>query len=385
MPTISKDKEIAIKIEDISKVYTIIDGDKKKKDIYALNNLSFNVYKGEVIGIIGPNGSGKSTLLKIISEVTAPTSGNVTVYGKVASILEVGLGFNPELTGTENIYLSARLYGMKKQEVDAKFESIIQLFGFEQFINTPVKQYSSGMYMRLAFALIIHIDADIYLFDEVLSVGDENFKNKVVEMLIVLKKQQKTILFITHTPLELLGISDTFILLHNGVLKMMGDPQVILKELRNYKNKSENIKIYIENGNSKTIFSDKTYIEKIIPQKLEVDVLNGQVQFIYNYKTTTSLNKADVTQLDHYLIICNIYREFIAQIKFKDIVYTNANQVVLSVFLPQSFFGSETFLFSLMVMDNSNAIYGIKWALKYSFNNDAFKHCLLNLDALNLE
>lgn len=215
MPTSSNDN-FAIRIRNLSKSYALKNASGKDDKLMALNNISLDIKQGEAIGIIGPNGSGKSTLLKILSEITAPDSGSVEINGKVASILEVGTGFNPDLSGRKNIYLNARLHGMKKAEVDTKFEQIVDLFGFPNFLDTPVKHYSSGMYMRLAFAVVVHIDADIYLFDEVLSVGDEEFRGRAIMEIEKLKHRAKTIGIITHSTTPIMHFSDKMLLLNNG-------------------------------------------------------------------------------------------------------------------------------------------------------------------------
>ena len=186
----------------------------------AVNNISIDIKKGEVICITGHNGSGKSTLLKMIAEVTQPTSGEIEIDGKVASILEIGIGFQPEISGYENIFLSGAMYGLKKSEIEAKIDSIIDMFGFPEFINTPVKYYSSGMYMRLAFSIIVNINADIYLFDEVTSVGDTDFRTKVIHEISRLKDRNATVLIVTHTPTIFSKISDRFLLFDKGTISV---------------------------------------------------------------------------------------------------------------------------------------------------------------------
>jgi lipopolysaccharide transport system ATP-binding protein len=156
-------------------------GFKKNNDnntFWALKDVSFEVEKGEVVGIIGRNGAGKSTLLKILSRITEPTEGKITMHGRVASLLEVGTGFHPELTGRENVYLNGSILGMKKREIDAKFDEIVKFAEIEKFLDTPVKRYSSGMYVRLAFAVAAHLEPEILIIDEVLAVGDGAFQKK---------------------------------------------------------------------------------------------------------------------------------------------------------------------------------------------------------------
>ena len=220
-------QETAISIRNLSKEYYKLEKSSrfsrksaKGTGFLAVNNISIDIRKGEVICITGHNGSGKSTLLKMIAEVTLPTSGEIEINGKVASILEIGIGFQPEISGYENIFLSGAMYGLKKSEIEAKIDRIIEMFGFPDFINTPVKYYSSGMYMRLAFSIIVNIDADIYLFDEVTSVGDTEFRTKVTREISRLKDKNATILIVTHTPTLFSKISDRFLVFDKGTISV---------------------------------------------------------------------------------------------------------------------------------------------------------------------
>src|SRR5881409_1050782 len=166
--------------------------------IWALNDVSFDVKRGEVVGIIGRNGAGKSTLLKILSRITEPTEGRARIHGRVGSLLEVGTGFHPELTGRENIYLNGAILGMKKSEIDRKFDEIVAFAEVEQFIDTPVKHYSSGMYLRLAFAVAAHLEPEVLIVDEVLAVGDAAFQKKCIDRMAALAAGGRTILFVSH-------------------------------------------------------------------------------------------------------------------------------------------------------------------------------------------
>lgn len=215
--------ETAISIRNLSKEYYRAEKSSpfsrkstKGTGFLAVNNISLDIKKGEIVCITGHNGSGKSTLLKMIAEVTQPTAGEIEIDGKVASILEIGIGFQPEISGYENIFLSGAMYGLKKSEIEKKIDKIIDMFGFPEFINTPVKYYSSGMYMRLAFSIIVNIEADIYLFDEVTSVGDTEFRTKVTREISRLKSNNATILVVTHTPALFSRISDKFIIFDKG-------------------------------------------------------------------------------------------------------------------------------------------------------------------------
>lgn len=190
----------------------------------ALNGISFEVNKGERVGIIGHNGAGKSTLLKLISRVTAPTSGKIGMNGRIASMLEVGTGFHPELTGRENIYMNGAILGMTRKEIDDKMEDIIEFSECRQFIDTPVKRYSSGMYVKLAFSVAAHLDSEIMIMDEVLAVGDMAFQNKCLDkMSDVSKKDGRTILYVSHNMNTIRQLCDRCIVLDHGMVVFDGD------------------------------------------------------------------------------------------------------------------------------------------------------------------
>ena len=190
----------------------------------ALNGIDLTVYKGEALGIIGGNGAGKSTLLKILSRVTAPTEGDVWIDGKIASMLEVGTGFHGELTGRENIYMNGAILGMTKKEVDEKIESIIDFSECRQFIDTPVKRYSSGMYVKLAFSVAAHLDSEIMIMDEVLAVGDMAFQKKCLDkMREAAKKEGRTVLYVSHNMNTIRQLCDRCVVLDKGKIVFEGD------------------------------------------------------------------------------------------------------------------------------------------------------------------
>ena len=167
-------------------------------DFWALKDISFEIKKGEAVGVIGRNGAGKSTLLKVLSRITRPTEGRIRMHGRVGSLLEVGTGFHPELTGRENIYLNGAIIGMRKKEIDRKFDEIVAFAEIEKFIDTPVKYYSSGMYVRLAFAVAAHLEPEILLVDEVLAVGDAEFQKKCLGKMGDVARQGRTVIFVSH-------------------------------------------------------------------------------------------------------------------------------------------------------------------------------------------
>ncbi len=190
--------------------------DSENPHMLALNDVSFEVKKGDVLGIIGRNGAGKSTLLKILSEVTSPTKGQVKIKGRVASLLEVGTGFHPELTGRENIFLNGAILGMTKKEIAKKFDEIVSFAEIEKFIDTPVKRYSSGMYVRLAFAVAAHLEPEILIVDEVLAVGDAQFQKKCLGKMGDVAKEGRTVLFVSHNMTALQTLCDRAIWLSSG-------------------------------------------------------------------------------------------------------------------------------------------------------------------------
>ena len=194
----------------------------KREEFWALNDVSFEVQPGEVVGVIGRNGAGKSTLLKILSRITEPTKGEVDLHGRVGSLLEVGTGFHPELTGRENIYLNGAILGMKRQEIARKFDEIVAFADVEKFIDTPVKHYSSGMHMRLAFSVAAHLEPEILLVDEVLAVGDAEFQKRCLGRMGELSKNGRTIVFVSHQLNELRRLCDRVIWLDSGVVKLIG-------------------------------------------------------------------------------------------------------------------------------------------------------------------
>lgn len=247
----NSDSEIAIRVENISKLYKLdkvqkenfkdvsvnylknvfsLKKNKKEelKEFWALKDISFDLKKGEALGIIGSNGAGKSTLLKIISEVVVPTSGRIEINGNLISILDMGMGFHPDLSGRENVYLSGQILGMSKDYINKKFDEIVAFSEIDQFIDTPVKHYSSGMYIRLTFSIVVNLMSEILIFDEILSVGDEAFKIKSLKKMKELINSGKSVIMISHNLSEIQTICKNTILLEKGKIKMMGDSQSII-------------------------------------------------------------------------------------------------------------------------------------------------------------
>lgn len=246
--------EIAVQVNGLSKMYRI--GARKQRyvtlreriaakvsslfddqsghgpsdsSMWALKDVSFGVKQGEVVGIIGRNGAGKSTLLKLLSRITAPTHGRIEINGRVSSLLEVGTGFSAELTGRENVYLNGTILGMKRSEVTSKFDEIVAFSGVEQFIDTPVKRYSSGMYLRLAFAVAAHLQPEILIVDEVLAVGDADFQKKCLGKMEGVADQGRTIFFVSHNMQAITRLCKRVIYLEDGQLRLDGSPHDVVK------------------------------------------------------------------------------------------------------------------------------------------------------------
>jgi lipopolysaccharide transport system ATP-binding protein len=228
--------DIAVSIRNLSKSYIIAHGEEKhatlvetafsrirnslkkqnKETFWALKAISFDIKKGDVVGIIGRNGAGKSTLLKVLSRITEPTTGQIELFGKVGSLLEVGTGFHPELTGRENVYLNGAILGMAKSDIKKQFDAIVDFAGVEKFLDTPVKRYSSGMYVRLAFAVAAHLSPDILIIDEVLAVGDAEFQKKCLGKMGEAARGGRTILFVSHNMAAISALCTTAVLLRSG-------------------------------------------------------------------------------------------------------------------------------------------------------------------------
>ena len=201
---------------------------KQKREV--LKGINAKIKKGEVVALIGTNGSGKSTLLKLITQIIYPNKGKIETKGKLTSLLELGAGFHPDFSGRENIYFNASIFGLTKKEIDERVEEIIEFSELRDFIDNPVRTYSSGMYMRLAFSVAINVDADILLIDEILSVGDEHFQNKCFEKMLELKKQGKTMVFVTHSMGSVRKLCSRTIWLKDGEIKMDGNTDEVVDE-----------------------------------------------------------------------------------------------------------------------------------------------------------
>ena len=323
--------------------------------VWALKDINLEVQQGEILGIIGNNGAGKSTLLKILSRITSPTSGNIKIKGRIASLLEVGTGFHPELTGMENIYLNGAILGMSKYEIKEKVEDIIQFSGIEKYIETPVKRYSSGMRVRLGFSVAAFLNPEILLVDEVLAVGDIEFRKKSQEKMETdRKKLGKTILFVSHNLDAIRKICDRVLLLHNGNIKTIGDPETVVGE---YLNKTSQISLsgFWEQG----VLEKENKIAYLKSSSL-VDI-NRKQKTIFNSTDTIGIkinyqnNQPDKTILPYIRVYNNNEKLLFTGTFEKDVInnYKKEKDNLITVWLPKLIFGSGVFSIAILIVKPS--------------------------------
>jgi len=241
--TETKNNNIAIKVKNVTKSFKLFYdkpttlkerlvfwNHKKAESRTVLNNINLDIKKGETVALIGTNGSGKSTLLKLMTKIIYPTKGTLTTNGKLTSLLELGAGFHPDFTGRENIYFNASIFGLTREEIEKRVDDIIEFSELGEFIDSPVRTYSSGMYMRLAFSVAINVDADILLIDEILAVGDQHFQEKCFQKLQELKESDKTIVIVTHSLDQVQKLCTRAVWIYNGEVHMDGEPKKVIEE-----------------------------------------------------------------------------------------------------------------------------------------------------------
>lgn len=396
---------IAIKANNISKSYTLYNnqtdrlkdalmiGRKKVgKSFYALKDITFEVQKGESVGIIGKNGSGKSTLLKILTGVLTKSSGEFNVNGKVSALLELGAGFNPEYTGIENIYLSGTIMGYGKTEIEEKLEEIISFADIGDFIYQPVKNYSSGMFVRLAFSVAINVDPDILIVDEALSVGDIRFQQKCLRKIEQLKSE-KTIIFVSHDLLTLNKFCDRLIWINEGRLVDQGDPIEISKQYQAFMAGSE-LSVYEDNGSKKEEYNQKK--QTLIK---EIDPIHSSLQIFGDNKATITgismfdmfNNKIDfIPTGERTLLSINVHYNDTVQspiigFTIKDRIgniVTQTNSFVLGQAVNDGITGQEvTYSFEIQIPNLKNGYYTISPAVASGSQYEHIQHCWIH-DAL---
>ncbi len=263
-------------------------GLEKKEEFWALKNIDLKIERGEVVGIIGSNGAGKSTLLKILSQITPPTEGEVVLRGRVGSLLEVGTGFHPELSGRENIFLNGAILGMKKREIEKKFDQIVDFAGIEKFLDTPVKHYSSGMYVRLAFSVAAHMEPDILIVDEVLAVGDAEFQKKCLgKMDEITKQEDRTILFVSHNLEAIRDLCNKCLVLTNGQISFLGKTEEAILHYTGSRNQQNDLRARKETmTDTGEISVTEAWVENSAGKKVSMVNAGEDINLVVKYKTS---------------------------------------------------------------------------------------------------
>jgi lipopolysaccharide transport system ATP-binding protein len=319
--------------------------------VWALKNINFTVAKGEILGIIGKNGAGKSTLLKILSKTTAPTTGVVKLNGQIASLLEVGTGFHPELTGRENIFLNGAILGMRKKEIQSKLDAIVDFAGVARYLDTPVKRYSSGMYVRLAFAVAAHLDPDILIVDEVLAVGDAEFQKKCLgKMKEVSDAEGRTVLFVSHNLTAVKTLCTKAVALRNGLLVDEGSPQAVIDRYLNNEKRQHQIS-YNDCNNAPGNLTVKLKKAQIQIQN-NASVLSIQEQFTVFVEAWVSSFSGEFNfslnlfNGDGLLILNTVTKP----------THINTALVAASFVFPANLFNTGTYSIELMAIKNQSEI-----------------------------
>lgn len=339
------------------------DAGKTSGFVWAVKDISFTVEKGEVLGIIGRNGAGKSTLLKLLSRITGPTDGEIKISGKLSSLLEVGTGFHPELTGRENVYLNGTILGMTKKEVKLKFDQIVEFAGVSKYIDTPVKRYSSGMMVRLGFAVAAHLEPDILIVDEVLAVGDQDFQDKCVSKMNEVSKEGRTVLFVSHNLNSIRQLCTRGLLLENGRMVMSGDVHAVINH-------------YLQR-NSQTGISDYSFIDysprsgsglvkfihlKINPYSLKRNIISVGDNLDLELSLTS---KMEIPNLILAIHIYEVDENMIANIENRD-----------SKFVIEPFKGDRTFQIRFSNLNLYPGTYKLGFWLGSTSGSETYDHLL---------
>lgn len=314
------------------------------EEFRALDNVSFEIERGDRVGIIGRNGAGKSTLLKILSRITPPTKGRIEINGRLASLLEVGTGFHGDLTGRENIYLNGSILGMSKAEIARKFDEIVDFSEIEKFLDTPVKRYSSGMYVRLAFAVAAHLEPEVLIVDEVLAVGDVAFQKKCLgKMEDVSTKEGRTILFVSHNMGQITSLCNTGILLNKGKVEQQGDLQNIVSTYFNFSGNEDVTTFNFADHHDKDFFIEQITIQNSLSEQIKNFAHDEAIHLSIKINKHKWLN--DVLLSVHFY---DMYDKRIctAEIAISDIMKIESKKVFL-LKLPKSFLVPNSYYFKV--------------------------------------
>ena len=347
----------------------LVEGDRVE-DFWALKNIDFEINEGDRVGIIGRNGAGKSTLLKILSRITEPTTGSISIKGRIASLLEVGTGFHQELTGRENIFLNGAILGMSRSEINKKFDEIVSFSGVEKFLDTPVKRYSSGMYVRLAFAIAAHLEPEILIVDEVLAVGDTEFQEKCIGKMSEVGRSGRTILFVSHQMGLIAQLCNRAILLEKGELKLQGNVEEVISK-------------YNDRSTSQTFYTAKLSGKDIFFEKIEIINRFGELSSHFNHdesifirlhvhcKTPGQAVQTTIALLDNlqrrlftlHIPLAQFQKNgniYVATIKLKEgLITPQAYNFLFDLFMPhQAVFDTVSGIFPIKITDNGSQYAG---------------------------
>lgn len=335
--------------------------------VWALRDIDFEVKQGEVLGIIGKNGAGKSTLLKILSRVTTPTTGKIGIQGRMASLLEVGTGFHPELTGRENVFLNGAIMGMNKAEIKSKFDEIVDFSGVERYIDTPVKRYSSGMYVRLGFAVAAHLEPEILVVDEVLAVGDSEFQKKCLGKMKSVSSDGRTVLFVSHNLAAVKSLCTSGIVLSNGELVYSGNQN---EAINYYQNKTSNSIASSYFG--KKVGNNNITIHKfnIVPIDSEVISISSSFMFelvFYNSQKNINLDATFELKTVDEIVVFHHGKIITDDNNSQEGIYT------VKGYFPSNILNSGVYSFNLIFGKNQEEVlYMISDIMKFEILNEAF-------------
>lgn len=315
--------------------------------VWALRDINFEVKQGEVLGIVGRNGAGKSTLLKLLSRVTKPTTGSIKVRGRIASLLEVGTGFHPELTGRENIFLNGAILGMTKSEVRSKFDEIVDFSGVERYIDTPVKRYSSGMYVRLAFAVAAHLEPEILIIDEVLAVGDAEFQKKCLGKMKDVSGQGRTVLFVSHNMVAVRTLCTNCLFLENGMVKTVGETEQVINK-------------YMVNRQASHLSPDQRIPVNEFIEVKEV-LLKSENEYAISDDIALELEFNVLKQMEKFnfsLVLYDVHETPIFN-SLSNVVQITPGHYRASVIFPKNFLNDTHYNIRLLAVQNSKAIFDV--------------------------
>lgn len=400
--------KIVISIKELSKVYKLYDdpidrvkesiipfGKQYHKEFYAINNVSFDVKQGETVGLMGRNGSGKSTLLKMITGVLSPTAGEISINGKISALLELGAGFNPELSGMENIFLHGTIMGYSREQIEQKLEAILSFADIGDFIHQPVKVYSSGMFVRLAFAVSINVDPDILIVDEALSVGDMRFQQKCLRKIEEFKND-KTVLFVSHDLSAINKFCDRAIWLNEGVIMGEGSPEEISKEYRAFMIGSSLTKYEVKSSLEQDYHKKESVLDDLDLIAPHLDVLGddkARITAISVFDAATKEKLAIVSpgqviriviKVQYYATILNPIVGFSVKDRLGNIV-TQSNSYVLNETIPDVSEGTKAgYSFEFTFPNLRSGYYYISPAVASGSMEEHVQHCWVH-DALIIQ